>query len=552
MPATPAPTRAVLAALLLLASALPARGDGVPLGPVPGDAQARPSVLADGSGGAVVLYKTIAGGVGATRVDGAGVPVAGPRFDPVAAPFTLEAPEPLRAWLPPGGGIVVSADRSSAGGAVATRLGEGGTAEAGFPVGLGMAMVHPELVPGLGGRTLLVAKHSDGVSFWTLRAAILGPAGEVEHAIQLPSQLQFFNVDRIAAAADGEGGLIAVMSHYDALLTGSKDLSVFRLAADGSMPWGGQPRPVVSQPRDQVDPRIVSDGAGGAFLVWSDPRAVKRSSDIFVLRLNSLMGRPPGWPWFGHAVCDATGPQIQPRMVRDGLGGIWVAWIDQRDGPDGDLRYSHVLPNGYLAPGFTRAGAVLCAAPGVQRELELAPDGAGGFFAVWRDERSGEPDLYLHHVLPSGAPAEDWPEHGLPLALAPGAQDQPAIAAVSGGRVVVAWRDAREGVARVYAAAVHDANTLEAGGPQAAGLALSAADPAFGRVTVRVTLPHAGTAELELLDVTGRRVASRTLAGPLHAGEVALEPGAPAPPGLYLVRLRVAGRQALARVSLLR
>ncbi len=552
MPAPAAATRGLLAALLLLAPVPPLRAAGVPLGPVPGDPQLRPSVHPDGAGGAYVLYKTSAGGVGATHVDAAGNPDAGPRFDPVAVPFTLEAAEPLHAWIAPGGGVVVAADRASQAGAAVTRLSAGGATTTGFPVGLGMPLVHPALVPGLDGRTLLVAKGSDAVSFWTIRCAILGPAGEVEYAAQFPSQLQFFNVDRLDATSDGEGGFIAVMSHYDALHTGSKDLCVFRLAADGTRPWGDQPRPVVSQPRDQVDPRIVADGAGGCFLVWSDPRAVQRSSDIFVLRLNNLMGRPPGWLWFGQPVCDAPGPQIQPRVVRDGLGGVWVAWIDQRDGHDGDLRYSHVLANGYLAPGFTRAGAVLCAAPGAQRELELAPDGAGGFFAAWRDERSGDADLYVHHVLPSGARAADWPADGLPFAVAPGAQDHPAIAAVSGGRAVVAWRDARDGVARVYAAAINDPNTLAAGGAPTGALALTVADPASGRVRLKVTIPEAGPAELELLDVAGRRLARRTLAGPLLAAEVTLAPDRPPPPGLYLARLRAAGREARARVSLLR
>jgi hypothetical protein len=238
--------------------------------------------------------------------------------------------------------------------------------------------------------------------------------------------------------------------------------------------------------------------------------------------------------------------------VRDAIGGVWIAWLDQRDGPEGDLRYTHVLANGSLAPGFTRSGAVLCGAPGAQRELELAPDGAGGFFAVWRDERNGDADLYLHHVLPSGERVDAWPADGLPLVVAPGAQDQPAIAAVSGARVVVAWRDARGGPERVYATALYDANTLDAGTPSVSLPALSVPDPAFGRVRVRVTLPQPGEAELELLDLAGRRVARRRVAGPLRGTDLVLEPDGSAPPGLYLVRLRVAGRRALARVRLLR
>jgi hypothetical protein len=544
-------TFAVLAAFAPLAFAPSAGASGVPLGPVPGDTQHRPVVFADGAGGAVVVYKTAAGALGSAHLDAAGLP-DGTGFDPLPMPFALEPVEPVHALPLPGGGLFIASDRAVAGGATVTRLGPLGSTLPGFPVGLGMPFVHPAVVPGLAGRTLLVAKGSDGTFFWTVRAAILGPSGEVETALQLPSQLQFFNVDRLDAASDGEGGLIAVMSYFDALLTGSKDLCMFRMAADGSLPWGAQPRPIVVQPRDQVDPRIVADGAGGAFMAWSDPRAPGRSSDIFVLRVNRTFGRPPGWLWYGQPACDAPGPQVQPRLVASAVGGIWVAWIDRRDGTDGDLRYAHVLGNGYHAPGFTRSGAVLCAAPGAQRELEIAPDGAGGFFAVWLDERNGNADLFVHHVLPSGERDDDWPADGLPLVEAPGAQDQPAIAAVAGGRVVVAWRDARDGSPRIYAAAVHDPNTVGTDGPPPTPLALVVPGLARGEVRARVTLPEPGEASLELVDVSGRRLASRALQGPLRAAEVALAPASPAPPGLYFVRLRTRDGDALARVSLIR
>lgn len=71
-------------------------------------------------------------------------------------------------------------------------------------------------------------------------------------------------------------------------------------------------------------------------------------------------------------------------------------------------------------------------------------------------------------------------------------------------------------------------------------------------VTVAFTLPGAGAARLELLDVSGRRVASRDV-GALGAGihEARLEPPNRLAPGVYFVRLFQARNSAIRRVTLL-
>lgn len=69
-----------------------------------------------------------------------------------------------------------------------------------------------------------------------------------------------------------------------------------------------------------------------------------------------------------------------------------------------------------------------------------------------------------------------------------------------------------------------------------------------GAVVLRLTLPDSAPADLEVLDVAGRRVASRTV-GSLGAGRhrVTLTPGQPMRPGIYFARLRRAGVQQVTR-----
>ena len=72
-------------------------------------------------------------------------------------------------------------------------------------------------------------------------------------------------------------------------------------------------------------------------------------------------------------------------------------------------------------------------------------------------------------------------------------------------------------------------------------------NPSSGGVTVPLALAWAAYAEVEVLDLLGRRVAALH-DGPLEAGDHVLGFDAAAvPPGLYVVRARVAGEQILTR-----
>jgi hypothetical protein len=428
----------------------------------------------------------------------------------------------------------------------------GGSITTGFPVGLSMPYRDPVLVPGLGGRTLIVSKNDDATTYWTLRAAILGANGQVQSSVQLPSPVQFFNADQLDATTDGAGGLIAVFPYYDASGGGSKDIAVFRYTSSGTRPWGDVPRPVVFAPQDQVDPHVIADGAGGALFAWTDPRTSGNGSDIYALHIDRDAQRLPGWDFYGQPVCDAIGEQSQPRLAQDGFGGAWVVWKDQRSDLAGDLRYSHVLSNGAFASGFTSSGLQLVTAAGVQGEARIAGDGAGGFIAVWRDERSGNADIYIQHVLANGTLPAGWPVNGKPLTTAAGTQEQPAIASTGAGRVLVAWRDARTSPSRIYAAAVVDAGTTAVPVTGAGALRISASAASPTEVRLRLSLPTAGTARVEVVDVSGRRLASRECSGPLDAATVTLRAAVPLEPGRYFARVTQDGASASTGVIVLR
>ena len=98
--------------------------------------------------------------------------------------------------------------------------------------------------------------------------------------------------------------------------------------------WMLDGTPLVRSAGDQVQPAMVSDGVGGAIVVWSDSRREETSFDIYAQRV-TVRGTPR-WRANGVPVCGAAGDQFRPVGVSDGVGGAIIAWVDTRKG-DGSV-----------------------------------------------------------------------------------------------------------------------------------------------------------------------------------------------------------------------
>ena len=131
-------------------------------------------------------------------------------------------------------------------------------------------------------------------------------------------------------------------------------------------------------------------------------------------------------------------------------------------------------------------------------------------------------------------------------------------AATLDGSNTATWVDAGVAPGRwAYRLRVRDAageavsaeTVVEVPGEVALAIRAVTPNPAPGRVTVTFDLPRAGEATLELLDVSGRRVA-RVATGSLGSGRYTRTLGPQRlPAGVYLVRLVQSGRAATARAT---
>jgi hypothetical protein len=206
---------------------------------------------------------------------------------------------------------------------------------------------------------------------------------------------------------------------------------------------------------DQVTPAIVSDGAGGAIVAWSDLRGGS-TYDIYAQRVNAA--GVPQWTANGVALCTAANNQLNPTITSDGAGGAIVTWFDNRGGSNYDIYAQRVNAAG--VPQWTANGVALCTATGDQLYPTIVSDGSAGAIATWEDTRSGNYDIYTQRVNAAGVP--QWTANGVALCSAANSQFNPTIASDGAGGAIVTWYDLRGGATYdIYAQRVN-----AAGAPQ--------------------------------------------------------------------------------------
>jgi hypothetical protein len=206
----------------------------------------------------------------------------------------------------------------------------------------------------------------------------------------------------------------------------------------------------------QGGPKLVPDGAGGAIITWYDIRDGVGDWDIYAQRLDgngNLM-----WPDTGVVICDTTDRSGEnPEMVSDGSGGAIIVWVDKR-GPATELYVQRVDSNGNTL--WARNGIAITPEPDYQQVHQIIPDGAGGAFIAWEDTRNAFTDIYAQRVNADGDTL--WTAGGVPICRAYEQQRGPELTADGAGGAIIVWEDNRIPTERrIYAQRVNaDGDTL--------------------------------------------------------------------------------------------
>ena len=301
---------------------------------------------------------------------------------------------------------------------------------AGVPVSLDFTFAEYQLLASDGAGGAIVAWMDTGRRGYGLYAQRLnargirlwGDRGIVVH-VGSPGGQNF------VMTADGKGGVILA---WEETRFGNSDIFAQRINAIGNKLWGAKGSAVCLEVSGQISPRLAADGSGGAIFAWHDFRLAS-SSDIFAQRLDALGRRC--WAADGVPVCTAANVDTLGAMISDGSGGAILVWGDYRLGSDQNIFAQRVDGAGSML--WPVDGTAVCSAPEVQGFPKAVVDGAHGAIIAWSDVRNGRVEIYAQRIDPAGNGI--WQADGIPVSTRGNYQYEAAIAEDGSGGALIAW-----------------------------------------------------------------------------------------------------------------
>jgi hypothetical protein len=506
-----------------------------------------PTVASDGAGGAIVTWHDFRNGtdydIYAQRVNAAGTVQWTP--DGVALCTAAGAQAyPTIASDGTGGAIVTWHDsRSGVADIYTQRVNASGVSQW-TPNGVALCIetdiqyLPTVVADGIGGGIVIWQDFRSGTDFdiYTQRVDVSGvpqwTADGVAVCIAVDNQYE------ARIASDGAGGVVVT---WQDSRSGVLDIYAHRVNAAGMPQWTADGVALCTAVTNQCYPKIATDGAGGAIVTWFDHR--NGDADIYAQRADA--SGTPQWTANGVALCNAAEDQFDPTVATDGAGGAIVTWFDHRSG-NADIYAQRVDAAG--TPQWTADGIALCTAAGYQEVPKVVADGMGGAIVVWHDPRNGDADIYAQRVNASGAP--QWTPNGVALCAAADDQIVPRIISDDAEGAIVTWEDYRSGTDYdIYALGIGPGGSIPTGvrgTPSSLVLTPNYPNPFSTGTTIDLSLSTDAMVEIDVFDVTGRRVRTIDL-GRVRAGSRQMsfdglgDDGGLLPSGVYFYRVSAKG-----------
>jgi len=237
--------------------------------------------------------------------------------------------------------------------------------------------------------------------------------------------------------SDDDGGAILAWTDLRGSIYGQ------RVTRDGIVAW--TPDGIRLTETDAVTPVMASDGHGGALVVWEDwtegPRQIRaqRVSGSGILL----------WGTSGVGVCTVPGLHSGPKICSDGAGGAFIAWTDRR-GPIPDVFTQHISPSG--VPLWADQGIPVCPEPSDKRAAGLVADSGGEATVFWSDSRNRPSDyfgLFAQRLVSSGQNV--WNPAGVALSDETVSEHLSLATVRDGDDLVALWHERRGNQFDTYA-----------------------------------------------------------------------------------------------------
>jgi hypothetical protein len=182
--------------------------------------------------------------------------------------------------------------------------------------------------------------------------------------------------------SDGSGGAVVIWEDPN-----REGVFAQRVSQDGELLWAGDGVPITSRTGETERPQLINDGTGNFIITWTEHSFEEGFREtVYVQKLSADGNRL--WGEQGILIHDSTEMQSDPHLTADGSGGCIVVW---RETQHLDFKVTEVL-----AQRMSTAGEMLWQGDGVpvsditqnspSPDLGLVyviGDGAGGGTVIW-------------------------------------------------------------------------------------------------------------------------------------------------------------------------
>lgn len=198
-----------------------------------------------------------------------------------------------------------------------------------------------------------------------------------------------------------------------------------------------QNTPICTATAKQVDPRMMDDGQGGAFITWKDYRPSNALPDIYVQRVDAY-GHIK-WVSDGIALCSESHDQSTPAICSDMKGGAIIAWSDWRSSIERDLYAQRIDSNGHIL--WTIDGANISNLSNREHSEKIVSDAQGGAIIIFEKQMSGIWQIWAQRLDSAGN--KMWGAGGIPLAPTSLNQRNHRVSKDRNGGAIISWQDNR-------------------------------------------------------------------------------------------------------------
>ena len=146
------------------------------------------------------------------------------------------------------------------------------------------------------------------------------------------------------AKIDNSGNVFAAWENYLYPNFAKADVYMQKINSSGVLQWATAGVVVSSAANDKYWPNTAPDNSGGAFVAWEDYTVNPVDPDIYVQKLNTSGGA--AFTANGIAVCAFAGSQEAPVIVTDGAGGAVIAYSDYRNSNNYDVYAQRINSSG--------------------------------------------------------------------------------------------------------------------------------------------------------------------------------------------------------------